>query len=195
MLTPRLVCGSRMIGSSKMPAFSHFWKQIAALTSSAGCAFLIGASKPQPIAAPAVPAAAQAGVAQAELSTELLHETTGTPVAPEPVIVSHAKVVNLLVTAYCGCPKCCGSKARGLTASGRSVTYNGGLFVAADTKLFKFGTQLQIPDTPTASPSKSSTAAARSRDITSMSSSPPTNKPRRGASGMFKSPCSMKSPR
>jgi len=53
--------------------------------------------------------------------------------------------VNLLVTAYCACPKCCGAKARGLTASGRSISYNGGLFVAADTKLFKFGTQLQIP--------------------------------------------------
>jgi len=53
--------------------------------------------------------------------------------------------VKLLVTAYCGCPKCCGSHARGLTASGRSIGYNGGQFVAADTKLFKFGTQLQIP--------------------------------------------------
>jgi len=131
-----------MIGSSYQPALSRVWKQIAVITCAASCAFLIGASKPQPVA---VAKPVEEVVAQAELSTELLHETTGTLVAAEPAIVSHTKVVNLLVTAYCGCPKCCGSKARGLTASGRSITYNGGLFVAADTKLFKFGTQLQIP--------------------------------------------------
>jgi 3D (Asp-Asp-Asp) domain-containing protein len=58
---------------------------------------------------------------------------------------SHQKVIWMEVTAYCGCPKCCGPHARGLTASGRSVAYNGGQFVAADKKLFKFGTQFQIP--------------------------------------------------
>jgi 3D (Asp-Asp-Asp) domain-containing protein len=56
------------------------------------------------------------------------------------------------VTAYCGCPKCCGPNARGLTASGRSISYNGGQFVAADTKLFRFGTQLRIPGYSSAEP-------------------------------------------
>lgn len=54
-------------------------------------------------------------------------------------------VVMMLVTAYCPCPKCCGSHARGLTASGLPVSFNGGRFVAADTHLFRFGTRLQVP--------------------------------------------------
>ncbi len=49
------------------------------------------------------------------------------------------------VTAYCPCTKCCGPKAQGLTASGKPVSYNGGRFVAADTKKLKFGTKLLIP--------------------------------------------------
>jgi 3D (Asp-Asp-Asp) domain-containing protein len=78
---------------------------------------------------------------------ELMHDA-----APEATVASAVlpattpkKVVWLEVTAYCSCPKCCGPHARGLTASGRSIAYNGGRFVAADTKLFKFGTRLSIP--------------------------------------------------
>ena len=49
------------------------------------------------------------------------------------------------VTAYCPCPRCCGPRAQGITASGRRVSYNGGKFVAADTKVLKFNTKLVIP--------------------------------------------------
>jgi 3D (Asp-Asp-Asp) domain-containing protein len=49
------------------------------------------------------------------------------------------------VTAYCPCKKCCGSNARGITASGLKVTHNAGLFVAADTTLLPFHTRLIIP--------------------------------------------------
>ena len=49
------------------------------------------------------------------------------------------------VTAYCACKKCCGSHAQGLTASGHRISYNGGHFVAADTRLLPFGTKLVIP--------------------------------------------------
>ena len=49
------------------------------------------------------------------------------------------------VTAYCPCTRCCGPQAQGLTASGKRVSYNNGLFVAADTRLLPFGTRLQIP--------------------------------------------------
>ncbi len=49
------------------------------------------------------------------------------------------------VTAYCACVKCCGAGARGLTASGKRVNYEGGRFVAADTRLLPFGTRLVIP--------------------------------------------------
>ena len=49
------------------------------------------------------------------------------------------------VTAYCACQKCCGPRAQGVTASGRHVSYNGGRFVAADTSVLKFNTNLIIP--------------------------------------------------
>jgi 3D (Asp-Asp-Asp) domain-containing protein len=56
------------------------------------------------------------------------------------------------VTAYCPCPRCCGPRAQGLTASGRHVSFNGGRFVAADTKLLKFNTRLLIPGYADGSP-------------------------------------------
>jgi 3D (Asp-Asp-Asp) domain-containing protein len=50
----------------------------------------------------------------------------------------------MVVTAYCPCTECCGPNARGITASGRPVSANGGKFVAADRDL-PFGTLLLIP--------------------------------------------------
>ena len=55
------------------------------------------------------------------------------------------RILWMQVTAYCGCKKCCGPNAHGVTASGRNISYNDGEFVAADTDLLPFGTQLQIP--------------------------------------------------
>ena len=51
---------------------------------------------------------------------------------------------QMLVTAYCPCPICCGPLAAGITASGKPVTANGGKFVAADPDV-PFGTMLVIP--------------------------------------------------
>jgi len=51
---------------------------------------------------------------------------------------------RMLVTAYCPCTECCGPDARGVTASGRPVSANGGKFVAADGDI-PFGTRLVIP--------------------------------------------------
>lgn len=76
---------------------------------------------------------------------ELLQTSTAALEPDVAGVKSHKKTVWMVVTAYCSCTKCCGPKARGLTASGRSIAYNAGRFVAADTKLFKFGTQIQIP--------------------------------------------------
>lgn len=56
-----------------------------------------------------------------------------------------SRIVWLEVTAYCPCPKCCGPDAVGITASGKPVTYNGGIFVAADPELFPFGARLRVP--------------------------------------------------
>ena len=55
------------------------------------------------------------------------------------------RVVRMEVTAYCPCTKCCGPKAQGITASGKHVSHNNGKFVAADTTVLGFGTQLVVP--------------------------------------------------
>lgn len=62
------------------------------------------------------------------------------------------RIVRMRVTAYCPCPKCCGPHAKGLTASGCSVTYNSGLFVASDNDLFPLGTHVLIPGYANAKP-------------------------------------------
>jgi 3D (Asp-Asp-Asp) domain-containing protein len=71
---------------------------------------------------------------------------TVTPeVAAAPEAPATPRVIKMEVTAYCPCTKCCGPKAQGITASGKHVSYNGGKFVAADTKVLPFGRQLVIP--------------------------------------------------
>ena len=54
-------------------------------------------------------------------------------------------IIWMEVTAYCPCTKCCGEQAAGITASGKTVRHNDGRFVAADTRLLPFGTELSIP--------------------------------------------------
>jgi len=89
-------------------------------------------------------------------SRELMHEIDPSAARAEgsatlasavlPGTTAHkTNVVMMLVTAYCPCTKCCGSHAQGLTASGKPVSFNGGHFVAADTRLYHFGTKVQIP--------------------------------------------------
>jgi 3D (Asp-Asp-Asp) domain-containing protein len=53
--------------------------------------------------------------------------------------------MRMLVTAYCPCSKCCGKFSDNITANGKSVYANNSMFVAADTRLLKFGTMLSIP--------------------------------------------------
>ncbi|MEO6437055.1 MAG: 3D domain-containing protein [Tepidisphaeraceae bacterium] len=55
------------------------------------------------------------------------------------------RILTMEVTAYCPCKKCCGPGAKGITASGRRVSHNNGLFVAADTSVLPFHTKLEIP--------------------------------------------------
>ncbi|HWE94538.1 MAG TPA: 3D domain-containing protein [Tepidisphaeraceae bacterium] len=85
------------------------------------------------------------------VNSELLRDV---PTAPADVAVAtvgvptaakQPRVIWMQVTAYCACKKCCGPGAKGLTASGRHISYNGGHFVAADTKVFAFGTKFLIP--------------------------------------------------
>ncbi len=49
---------------------------------------------------------------------------------------------RVVVTGYCSCPRCCGPNATGLTASGTRAQIG---TMAADTSIFPFGTQLNVP--------------------------------------------------
>lgn len=64
---------------------------------------------------------------------------------PALIELSMSRIVMMEVTAYCPCPKCCGPNARGITASGKTVDYADGRFVAADTAIFPFGTRFSVP--------------------------------------------------
>ena len=74
---------------------------------------------------------------QAAATADLIHDTPAVAVPPN-------RVVWMLVTAYCPCPKCCGKHAAGLTASGRPITDNYGHFVAAPASL-PFGSKVTVP--------------------------------------------------
>ena len=127
---------------------SHLHRGSLVLICGVLCAALLGATRSHPKTAAPTAAPVQASPAA---GSELLHDVTVAS-ASESASSASASVsghrthkVWLQVTAYCACPKCCGPNARGLTASGRPTSYNDGHFVAADTKLFKFGTKLRIP--------------------------------------------------
>jgi 3D (Asp-Asp-Asp) domain-containing protein len=66
--------------------------------------------------------------------------------APVAAASSHrVRTIQMEVTAYCPCVKCCGKGAHGITASGKPVSFNRGRFAAADTDLLPFDTRIQIP--------------------------------------------------
>jgi len=51
--------------------------------------------------------------------------------------------IQMRVTAYCPCPKCCGQYSDGVTACGHKIR-PGDTFVAADRR-YSFGTEMLIP--------------------------------------------------
>jgi 3D (Asp-Asp-Asp) domain-containing protein len=53
------------------------------------------------------------------------------------------QTVQMRVTAYCPCSKCCGQSADGITANGHKIR-RGEAFVAADRR-YAFGTEMVIP--------------------------------------------------
>jgi len=52
-------------------------------------------------------------------------------------------MIEMRVTAYCWCKKCCGKHSDGITANGHRIRL-GDTFVAAD-KMYSFGTELVVP--------------------------------------------------
>ena len=86
-----------------------------------------------------------AEVASSRIAAEPeLLEAAGAPAAAAAT-APRSIVMRMEVTAYCPCTKCCGPRAQGITASGKTVDHNGGRFVAADTKVLPFGSKLSIP--------------------------------------------------
>lgn len=67
--------------------------------------------------------------------------TTPAARAPKP----KTRTVRMLVTAYCPCKKCCGRFSDNITANGKSIYANRSMFVAADTRILKFGTMISVP--------------------------------------------------
>ena len=62
------------------------------------------------------------------------------------------QTVQMRVTAYCPCEKCCGKYSNGQTACGHKIR-PGDAFVAADKK-YSFGTKIIIPGYENAAPVK-----------------------------------------
>ena len=88
-----------------------------------------------------------AGGGEDVLLPQPIVETTATVVAQRGDLAGDqpGEIVLMEVTAYCPCVQCCGPRASRVTASGLSVDHNGGVFVAADTSLYPFGTRLVVP--------------------------------------------------
>jgi len=53
-----------------------------------------------------------------------------------------AEQIEMEITAYCPCEKCCGDWADGFFADGSPV---GGKAIAADTSIYPFGTVFSVP--------------------------------------------------
>jgi 3D (Asp-Asp-Asp) domain-containing protein len=61
-------------------------------------------------------------------------------------------VIEMRVTAYCWCKKCCGKHSDGITANGHRIRI-GDTFVAADKK-YRFGTEMVVPSYNNSQPVK-----------------------------------------
>jgi len=71
---------------------------------------------------------------------------------PTPLQSGEWQTVQMRVTAYCPCEKCCGKYSNGQTACGHKIR-PGDAFVAAD-KEYSFGTEIIIPGYENAEPVK-----------------------------------------
>lgn len=58
-------------------------------------------------------------------------------------VLSASTTLEMEVTAYCPCEKCCGTGSPGITASGHKIQ-PGDKFIAAD-KSIPFGTKINVP--------------------------------------------------
>jgi 3D (Asp-Asp-Asp) domain-containing protein len=94
---------------------------------------------------PVKPAGATEAADRADAVLTEADERTTRPASATVAPAFTGRVIQMEVTAYCPCPRCCGAYADAITASGKPVSYNNSRFVAADTRLLPFNTQLIIP--------------------------------------------------
>lgn len=93
----------------------------------------------EPTPAPVAQVVEEVAVASPEPVSEVeMPMFDGRPIRP-------ARQLHMLVTAYSPDEQSCGEWADGITASGYSVWTNGGMLVAADTRMLPFGTLVSIP--------------------------------------------------
>lgn len=105
---------------------------IAANRAASAKAPVVEAVSPEP-----TPAEAERADRLLERKAEQVRWFNGRPVRP-------ARVVWMTVTAYSPDARSCGLFADGITATLHSVETNGGNLVAADTRLFPFGSMLSV---------------------------------------------------
>ncbi|MFG0260404.1 MAG: 3D domain-containing protein [Phycisphaerales bacterium JB041] len=91
----------------------------------------------EPVKLEPTPAEAERAERILERKAEQVRWFNGRPVRP-------ARVVWMTVTAYSPDARSCGQFADGITATLHSVETNGGHLVAADTRLFPFGSMLSV---------------------------------------------------
>ena len=157
MTSIRLTCSHEIVRRTLVAACAIFALGVAGTVAGRAASQEEAVTKHVHLAAePVAPLAAPAVVmdeptvelAAAKIAPEIVENVITpellVPITPAAPAIPIIKTIEMEVTAYCPCKKCCGPKAQGITASGKRVDYNGGQFVAAD-KRFAFGTKLFIP--------------------------------------------------
>lgn len=109
----------------------------ASIVATANRKPVVNAPAPGTAEVEPTPAEAERAEQILERKAEQVRWFNGRPVRP-------ARVVWMTVTAYSPDARSCGQFADGITATLHSVETNGGHLVAADTRLFPFGSMLSV---------------------------------------------------
>ena len=137
-----LIRAIRNVKSVYIIAFLAATACVLAAIVKTGHAATDGKATVQPGPAAGLGAVSGRTAATAEIIARSQSPTDSKPLA-EPTLPHRWRTVQMRVTAYCSCPKCCGEYSDGMTASGHRIQ-PGDSFVAAD-KEYPFGTVMVIP--------------------------------------------------
>ncbi len=116
---------------------------LSALALAAVALTVLPACKAVPKDAPAPePAAAQAPAEKSYTWFAKKGQRRDDKVEAAAPVEKAPALQRVIVTGYCSCPKCCGPNATGRTAIGSKAQRG---TISADTSIFPFGTQLNVP--------------------------------------------------